>query len=323
MEVPLPLRTCSTALKDSTTVFLKDVGSGLLEISHNTLAFVGLTVVAASVLTLGRADTRLAIEEHALGWLQARNELREASMPYVAKPDTPNSVQLAKLMTSDPEELSRQQALAVTWLSRRYRVAPEPIARLAKEAWVVGERAGVDPTLILAMISIESRFNPFAQSPVGAQGLMQVMTNIHEEKYEAFGGNIAAFDPVTNLRVGVQVLKECISRAGGLQQGLKYYVGAANLQSDGGYASKVLGEQSYLKRVIDGQRVSPMAPALYLPMPETQVIPGDRPSVTAQASVDPGSAAETASVAGKTAGDTPGVKRKGKDDTDEHVAAAL
>jgi soluble lytic murein transglycosylase-like protein len=64
---------------------------------------------------------------------------------------------------------------------------------------------------------------------VGAQGLMQVMTRVHDDKYEAFGGNLAAFDPLTNLRVGVQVLKECIQRAGGLEEGLRYYVGAANL----------------------------------------------------------------------------------------------
>jgi hypothetical protein len=61
------------------------------------------------------------------------------------------------------------------------------------------------------VVAIESNFNPFAQSAVGAQGLMQVMTRVHNQKYEAFGGTLAAFDPVSNLRVGVQVLRECIS----------------------------------------------------------------------------------------------------------------
>ena len=60
-------------------------------------------------------------------------------------------------------------------------------------------------------MAVESSFNPFAQSPVGAQGLMQVMTHVHGDKYESFGGKLAAFDPVTNLRVGVKVLKECIA----------------------------------------------------------------------------------------------------------------
>ena len=114
------------------------------------------------------------------------------------------------------------------WLSRRYHVAPEPVSRLVQEAWTVGALVNLDPTLILSVMAVESSFNPFAQSPVGAQGLMQVMTKVHDDKYEAFGGSHAAFDPVTNLRVGVQVLKECIARAGSLEAGLKAYVGAAN-----------------------------------------------------------------------------------------------
>ncbi|MHC5879399.1 lytic transglycosylase domain-containing protein, partial [Streptococcus pyogenes] len=87
----------------------------------------------------------------------------------------------------------------------------------------------IDPTLILAVMAIESGFNPFAQSSVGAQGLMQVMTNVHSEKYRHFGGEYAAFDPLSNLRVGVKILREYISRAGSVEGGLKWYVGAANL----------------------------------------------------------------------------------------------
>jgi hypothetical protein len=116
-----------------------------------------------------------------------------------------------------------------------------------QEAWRVGELVNLDPTLILAVMAVESSFNPFAQSPVGAQGLMQVMTKVHDDKYEAFGGRHAAFDPVTNLRVGVQVLKECIARAGSLEDGLRYYVGAANID-DGGYVMKVLIEQNVLRQ---------------------------------------------------------------------------
>ena len=98
-------------------------------------------------------------------------------------------------------------------------------------------------------MAIESRFNPFAQSSVGAQGLMQVMTKIHTDKYQHFGGHFAAFDPVTNLKVGVKVLQECIERAGSLEGGLKYYVGAANLPDDGGYAAKVMAEHFRIQQV--------------------------------------------------------------------------
>jgi hypothetical protein len=125
----------------------------------------------------------------------------------------------------------------------------------------VGDRVKLDPTLILAIMAIESSFNPFAQSNVGAQGLMQVMTQVHDQKYEAFGGNFAAFDPVTNLRVGVQVLKECIARAGSLEAGLKHYVGAANLPEDGGYAARVLTEQGHMRMVANGKTVAINVPS--------------------------------------------------------------
>jgi hypothetical protein len=105
-------------------------------------------------------------------------------------------------------------------------------------------------------MAIESGFNPFAQSAVGAQGLMQVMTGVHSDKYDYFGGKLAAFDPVTNLRVGVKVLQECIRRAGSLEAGLKFYVGAANLEGDNGYADKVLAEHSRLKLVASGRAVA-------------------------------------------------------------------
>ncbi|MDP2977635.1 MAG: lytic transglycosylase domain-containing protein, partial [Thiobacillus sp.] len=107
----------------------------------------------------------------------------------------------------------------------------------------------------LSVMAIESSFNPFAQSPVGAQGLMQVMTRVHSDKYEAFGGKLAAFDPVANLRVGALVLQEYIRRTGTVEGGLRYYVGAANLPNDGGYAAKVLAEHARLLQVAQGHAV--------------------------------------------------------------------
>ena len=244
-----------TAMR-STAVFLRDVGHGMLEVSHNTLALVGLVLVAALLFAFGRADLREAAEVQALSWLQSRQEARTEPLPTLAAElSEPDAV--ARATATDPKALNRQQAAVAHWLARRYKVAPEPISRLVQEAWLVGARAGLDPTLILAIMAIESSFNPFAQSSVGAQGLMQVMTKIHDDKYEAFGGNHAAFDPVTNLRVGVQVLKECISRAGSLEAGLRFYVGAANLTDDGGYAGKVLAEQGHLRDVASGKPVPP------------------------------------------------------------------
>ena len=237
----------------SVRVFVTDIGAGLLEVSHNSLALLGLVTVAAVLFAGGREDIRSAIEEQALDWLLARQEVREPS-PVDVDLSEPNAV--ARATASDPKALPRPQAAVAQWLSKRYKVAPEPVSRLVQEAWQLGQRMSVEPTLILAVMAIESSFNPFAQSPVGAQGLMQVMTRVHNDKYEAFGGQRAAFDPVTNLRVGVLVLKECITRAGGLESGLRQYLGVGNMSEGGGYVNRVLAEQSHLRKVVEGKSVA-------------------------------------------------------------------
>ncbi len=264
------LRAAGSMCISSTRVLLRDVGAGLLEVSHNSLALLGLCVVGVVLFAGGRQETRSLVEQHALDWLLERQEARE---PAEVVPDVePNAVMRAT--AADPKDLPRQQAAVAHWLSRRYKVAPEPLSRLVQEAWAVGHRMGLDPTLILAIMAVESSFNPFAQSAVGAQGLMQVMTRIHDDKYQSYGGIRAAFDPVSNLRVGVQVLKECIARAGGIEAGLRFYVGAGNLGDDGGYVGKVLSEQGHLRQVAEGRNVAINTPNL------AQTTAGSAPSTT-------------------------------------------
>lgn len=269
------LKRAHHATVRSVGVFARDVGHGLLEVSHNTLALVGLVAVAATLFGVSRPELRHQAEFVALEWLQTRHEQRElASGNVLAGLGEPEAV--ARATATDPDNLSKEQAAVAQWIARRYRVATEPVAALVQEAWAVGQRAGLDPTLILAIIAIESSFNPFAQSPVGAQGLMQVMTRVHDDKYGPFGGTHAAFDPITNLRVGVQVLKECIVRAGSVAEGLRHYVGAALLESDGGYASRVLAEQRHLRAVVEGKRVPTTVPNL-LPANVSANMPANMP----------------------------------------------
>jgi hypothetical protein len=259
-------------------VFVADVGRGMLVISHNTLALVGLISLSVVLLTASHDELRHQAELQFLSWLQARQEARVEPLQLAAWMETPQIDAVSRATASDPSQLDQQQALVAHWLARRYRVAPEPISRLVQEAWSVGQRAALDPTLILAIMAIESSFNPFAQSSVGAQGLMQVMTKVHDDKYERFGGTLAAFDPVTNLRVGVAVLKECIARAGSLEAGLRFYVGAANLVDDGGYVGKVLAEQAWLRQVMSGKQV-PYLNAATTPAPLATMVAQHGPTV--------------------------------------------
>ena len=281
------MRTALTTGRESVAVFLTDVGHGLLDVSHSMLAMVGLAVVAGALFMAGQDDLRDTLEARAWGWLEARHLARSGGEDLAAvaenDPTSAGNGPVNTATTADPADLTRAQANVARWITRRYHVAPEPIARLVQESWTVGQRTGLEPTLILAVMAVESSFNPFAQSPVGAQGLMQVMTKVHNDKYEAYGGRLAAFDPVSNLRVGVLVLKECIGKAGDLQGGLHFYVGAGANDDDGGYASKVMAEHDFLKRVAAGQNVpaSVSMVAAAVPAPVANPVPVATPAQAA------------------------------------------
>ncbi len=140
--------------------------------------------------------------------------------------------------------VTQAQALALrSYIARKYKIAQSVAGVLIHTAFIVGKEKNLDPQLLLAVIAIESRYNPYAESHVGAQGLMQVMTKVHKEKFEVFNdGVIAALNPIANMRVGSQILFDCIKRRGSVEGGLACYVGATG-PSDGGYGAKVLAER--------------------------------------------------------------------------------
>lgn len=150
---------------------------------------------------------------------------------------------------------NREQALVATYISRRYRVAQEPVGKLVKAAFQTGRDVGLDPLLLLAVMAIESGFNPYAESGVGAQGLMQVMSKVHSDKFQYFGGTDTALQPVANIQVGALVLKDCIARGGSLASGLRMYNGSTN-PDDSVYGAKVLAERTRLRDVSRGHSVS-------------------------------------------------------------------
>jgi hypothetical protein len=236
------------------------ISQGFIATLHNGFALLGLAVMFVTIAMVAQPELRQAGETRLIGWLQGRQpgDAGAAHNPLQFVPA------VERATAANPKHLPKEQAAVAFWLSKKYRVAPEPLSVLVAEAWEIGESTRIEPTLLLAVMAIESAFNPFAESPVGAQGLMQVMTRVHSEKYESFGGRLAAFDPVTNLRVGARILQDYIARAGSIEGGLRFYVGAANLPTDGGYGAKVLAEHARLQQVAAGRSVPFQAP---MPIP--------------------------------------------------------
>jgi len=135
--------------------------------------------------------------------------------------------------------------------------APASLARaIVQEAFQVGRQLQIDPLLLLAIIAVESRFDPQAESERGAQGLMQVLTVVHAERFDAFGGVGAAFDLAANIRIGAQILGEYLSRHGSLDLALKHYVGAARMSHDHGYAAKIGRIRSQFEAVLVGTELA-------------------------------------------------------------------
>jgi hypothetical protein len=254
------------SLRKSLSVVAGDIVHGFMEITHNSFALVGLAVIFFG-LTFGlQPDLRQAGQLQLMEWLQDHQETFSSLVTGTATD---------RVTVMDPKDLPKPQMALAQWLSRKYNIAPEPMAALVSESFTAGAKAKIDPLLILAVMAVESGFNPIAQSPVGAQGLMQVMPQVHSDKYARFGGKLAAFDALSNVRVGVKVLQECIARAGSAEAGLKLYVGAGNMEGDGGYAGKVLAEQTRLQAVFSGRPVP-----LSVPATDTQpvILEGDGPA---------------------------------------------
>jgi hypothetical protein len=153
------------------------------------------------------------------------------------------------------DALSPRMLGALAYVSKKYHVSNAALQPIFATAEAAGRELHLDPLLIIAVIGIESGFNPFSQSVVGAQGLMQVMPRYHKDKLPSDAGELPFFDPLTNVQVGAKVLKESIHRYGGVETGLQQFGGAIN-DPDRRYSSKVLAERQRLELAVQRLRAA-------------------------------------------------------------------
>lgn len=185
-----------------------------------------------------------------------------------------------------PRQLEREQANIARFIAARYRVTLDATTEFVHHAYLAARDARIDPMLVLAVMSVESSFDPRAQSSAGAQGLMQVLTRVHVEKFMPFGGIRAAFDPVANIRVGSAILREYIQRDGSVEGALKSYVGAALMDNDGGYGAKVLNARDRIAAAAAGKPI-PAELAMVAPRTERAVMVRTAAMVDAPVTLEP------------------------------------
>jgi len=143
----------------------------------------------------------------------------------------------------------REQQVVAEFIAKRYRVAEDAAAGFVSIAYRAGHKYMVDPLLILAVMAIESRYNPVAESVVGARGLMQIIAKYHPEKLDAHGGEQALLEPEVNILVGAQILREYMRRFGDTETALQVYAGAFD-EPTSRYSNKVLAERALLTEAL-------------------------------------------------------------------------
>jgi soluble lytic murein transglycosylase-like protein len=207
-----------------------------------TRAFV-LALLAALCVALV-APSALRVDR-----LGAATFARPVADLRIGQPPASAAVPSRSSVTRDPGP--EIDALA-TLVAKRYRIANETTRGLIAVAYREGRRVGLDPLLIVAVIAVESRFNPIAESDAGAQGLMQVIPGYHKAQMEAAGVD-SALDPHDNIRLGAQILKEYIRQGGTEVAGLQIYNGAT-ADASNAYAVKVLSEKQRLQQAVQRLR---------------------------------------------------------------------
>ncbi|MFA9218147.1 MAG: transglycosylase SLT domain-containing protein [Sphingomonadaceae bacterium] len=248
---------------------------GVLTTAQHTLSIFGVSALVVIAVLFARPELLKQLSS-------LLNTAPEAATAVTAPPlsdlmDPAARAQTAGSATLTAEEKAllgnpKQQQWVTSWLSKRYRVAGDAANMLVSTAYLTARDIKLDPLLILAVMAIESGLNPFAESPVGAQGLMQIMSKVHHEKFQDMGGVQAALNPVANIRVGSQILKDYVTRGGSVEAGLKTYVGAAAFETDDGYGARVMAEYNRLKQVSAGKKVPTVTPVMAATAPKDATI---------------------------------------------------
>lgn len=203
-------------------------------------------MVAGFVFVMGL----IGLQSGNLGLLDSLKSLLPSASAAVVEDDVPESPAEESAATLNPRMRG-----ALDYVSRRYRVSTEALQPIFATAQVAGRELHLDPLLIIAVIGVESGFNPFSQSVFGAQGLMQVVPRFHMDKLPEEADRSDFLDPVVNVQVGAKVLKESIQRFGGLESGLQQFGGNVN-DPDRRYAGKVLAEKQRLEQAVQRLRTT-------------------------------------------------------------------
>ncbi len=227
--------------------FFKDIKSRSL--STGKSKFVAMAAIATSLAAL-LVTQSVDLKKDSVSIIP-QAQAAEALPQTLKESRVENQVPQIEPMNDEDASFSlaevRQKKRLTEWIAKHYRIPSSNSDLFVTTAYKAAFELGLDPHLILAIMAIESRFNPNARGAGGANGLMQVVTHIHTRRFQPYGGVKMAMDPVVNIRVGAQLLKDLIKMKGSVERGVKAYAGG-----NGGYNSKVMVQYRKMKSVAVG-----------------------------------------------------------------------
>lgn len=212
----------------------------VLNFAHGSFVMVGVMVIGLVAYQVTQFGPQGLNPRAMFGYRAVAVENGSAAVELVDTVYAESSVEQSGL----PDGLSRVSAA----IAKRHHVSSVVVESLVKAAQREAQENGVDPLLILAVITVESGFNPFSESVLGAQGLMQIIPKYHTDKIAADKGVAALFDPSENIRVGTLILKAYQRSTGSVEAALQLYGGASG-DSDMVYSARVLQELDRLRQV--------------------------------------------------------------------------
>ena len=134
-----------------------------------------------------------------------------------------------------------------SYISKKYHVSYLFSLYIVDTAYNVAERTRNDPLMLLAIIGVESAFNPWAKGPADEIGLMQIHPKWQSTLILEMGGEWPMWQPEQNILAGARILGRNIRSAKDLPHALLIYNGGPQ------YVGRVINKYLEFQRVIRGK----------------------------------------------------------------------
>lgn len=157
-------------------------------------------------------------------------------------------------------DIAQVEAVVMERMPNRNAALQRDVARAIDEE---ARQAGLDPLLMLALIHVESSFDPGAVSDAGAIGLMQLRERtLHREIERAGLAPADPRDPVANVRAGTRYLRRLVTAFGstdlalmaynaGPNRILSYYRAGDIPERFHGYPRRIRSERERLRSMVE------------------------------------------------------------------------